>query len=112
MSRSSLPLLILALALPAPLLAEPAPEAGAAETFPLVEAGDPGQRAVAPELAFAHRTRSWLDIQRAGVQAAPLPQMSGPVAGRVYQRYLESFEHPIPEYFSATARGSFTTDGN
>jgi len=44
-------------------------------------------------------TRAWLDLQRSGRAAAPDRPIPGPVASRIYKRYLESFEHPIPAQF-------------
>ncbi|HEX4895203.1 MAG TPA: DUF3613 domain-containing protein [Solimonas sp.] len=44
--------------------------------------------------------RAWLDLQRSGAAASRTPPTtSGEVADRVYQRYLQSFEHPLPERF-------------
>jgi len=50
---------------------------------------------------LGEQTRAWLDLQREGQAASsqPLP-IAGPVAARIYQRYQDSFSHPIPEYFS------------
>ncbi|RYF62499.1 MAG: DUF3613 domain-containing protein, partial [Comamonadaceae bacterium] len=36
-------------------------------------------------------------------QPRPIP---GEVAGRSYQRYLKSFDHPIPERFGTTVGGT------
>ena len=46
-------------------------------------------------------TRQWLELQRNGNAsiAAPRP-MPGEVADKVYDRYVASFAHPIPETFS------------
>lgn len=58
------------------------------------------QQTLAPELQPGAETRSWIELQtRAGESpAAPRP-MAGEVADQVYQRYLKSFSHPIPEQF-------------
>ena len=54
------------------------------------------------------QTRAWLDLQASGAQASPADRpMSGEVAERVYQRYLDSFTHPIPDRFR---REAFTDD--
>ena len=38
-----------------------------------------------------------LALQRAGIQASPHPQtLPGDAQSRVWQRYLDSFAHPIP----------------
>lgn len=56
-------------------------------------------QAAEPPAAGAE-TRTWLELQRNGAaaprDARPMP---GEVADRVYQRYLQSFTHPIPERF-------------
>lgn len=72
-----------------------APAVGAAElqTAPV---SPPGNAAAD---GFGGVTRSWLDLQRSGRSAAPDRPMSGVVASRVYKRYLNSFEHPLPEFF-------------
>lgn len=56
------------------------------------------------------QTRAWLDLQASGTQASEAERpMSGELAERVYQRYLDSFTHPIPEQFQ---REAFTSDGD
>jgi hypothetical protein len=56
------------------------------------------------------QTRSWVELQvsnNASLGAArPMP---GEVADQVYQRYLKSFTHPIPEYFE---RDKFVQSGS
>lgn len=75
-----LPIIILALV--APLLAQAQDAAPAAPAQP----GD--------------ETRAWLQLQASGAAAVPeAAPMSGEVADKVYQRYLKSFDHPIPEHF-------------
>lgn len=45
-------------------------------------------------------TKTWLDLQRSGNQASSHAQpISGPVMLRSYERYLKSFERPIPDKF-------------
>lgn len=55
-------------------------------------------------------TREWLDMQRSGKTAGPAQRLSGAAEARVYQRYLESFTHPIPEFY--TERESFIAEGD
>lgn len=51
-------------------------------------------------------TRALLRMQAdANRPGNPLP-MLGEAASRSYQRYLNSFDHPIPEYFEATLPSS------
>ena len=57
---------------------------------------------------IGHQSQHWLDIQTSGALATDTQrEMAGPVAERVYQRYLDSFTHPIPEQFP---RESFSGD--
>jgi hypothetical protein len=45
-------------------------------------------------------TQKWLELQRSGVSASPQPQpISGEVMDKVHQRYVKSFEKPIPELY-------------
>ena len=55
-----------------------------------------------PRSEIGDTTRALLQLQadgsRTGSTALP---MLGEAASRSYQRYLKSFDHPIPEYFEA-----------
>lgn len=45
-------------------------------------------------------TQQWLELQRSGKSASPNAQpSSGEVMNKVHQRYLKSFEKPIPEFY-------------
>ena len=65
-----------------------------------------------PVPASGEATRAWLDLQTSGRQATQAERpMEGEVAGRVYQRYLDSYTHPSPlqfprEQFAAESGGS------
>ncbi len=55
---------------------------------------------------FGERTRTLLAVQRDGRLASPSPQaLSGKVQGQIYQRYVDSFGHPIPERYIETGFG-------
>lgn len=55
-------------------------------------------------------TRSWLALQKdAAAQTPDLRPVPGEVAEQVYQRYVDSFKHPIPEEFK---RDSFVGNGS
>lgn len=43
------------------------------------------------------RTAQWLDVQREGRAAGNMLPIPGAEAGPSYQRYIDSFAHPIPE---------------
>lgn len=69
-----------------------------------------GQPAAAADVRDAERSdgagaRAWLELQASGRQAAPGPGQPGEAAARVWQRYLESFEYPIPETFFEQTEG-------
>lgn len=53
-------------------------------------------------------TRQWLELQASGnASLGTIRPMPGEIADKVYQRYLDSYDHPLPETFD---RDSFTTD--
>jgi hypothetical protein len=57
-------------------------------------------------LAVGDATSQLLALQRSGAAASTVPRpIPGPVAARSYQRYLKSFDHPIPERFDTTVGG-------
>ena len=52
----------------------------------------------APENAVGQQTRSLLEVQRSGQAASDADRpMSGEVAKRTHQRYVDSFSQPIPK---------------
>jgi len=51
---------------------------------------------------FGDTTRHVLQLQVDGSLAGKRLPMLGDEAGASYQRYLKSFEHPIPEFFQTT----------
>lgn len=45
-------------------------------------------------------TQQWLELQRSGTSASSQAQpLSGEAMDKVHQRYLKSFEKPIPEFY-------------
>ncbi|MDR6427023.1 hypothetical protein J2738_003161 [Variovorax paradoxus] len=58
-------------------------------------------------LLLGDATQNLLAWQRSGEIASPIPRpIAGSVASRSYERYLKSFEHPIPEHLSSTVTKS------
>jgi Protein of unknown function (DUF3613) len=58
------------------------------------------------EQSVGEETRRWLELQRSGVAASETRQtVSGPVADAIYKRYVESFQHPIPEFYKSEQNG-------
>ena len=47
-------------------------------------------------------TRHLLQMQACGDRSGPPRPMLGAEASASYQRYLKSFEHPIPEFYETT----------
>ncbi|WP_051278747.1 DUF3613 domain-containing protein [Solimonas flava] len=84
--------------------AVPAPDdtaAAPAAAQPVAEA--------APLPQIGGDTRSWLAMQKdAAAQTPDLRPVPGEIAEQVYQRYVNSFKHPIPEEFK---RDSFVESG-
>lgn len=59
----------------------------------------------APPLQVGDSATGLLALQREGGNASPTPRpIDGEVARRSYERYLKSFEFPIPEHFSSTVK--------
>ncbi|HEX7991264.1 MAG TPA: DUF3613 domain-containing protein [Stenotrophomonas sp.] len=54
-----------------------------------------------PRSQIGDTTRALLQMQADGSRAGNALPMLGEAASRSYQRYLKSFDHPIPEYFEA-----------
>jgi len=94
-----------------------APSSDAAATSAPVASAAPADAVATPVAAtapvagqgFGSQTRLWLATQTDGTYAVtderPMP---GEVATLVYQRYLKSFTHPIPERYESD---SFKTSG-
>lgn len=54
-------------------------------------------------------TRNWVQLQTSGTAASPVERtMPGDIADKTYDRFANSFTHPIPEKFE---REKFTEDG-
>lgn len=105
-----LPLLSAVLLAAGPVSAQPDQRQFTADN-PLPPFPEPAAR-VAPAAAEAGSTREWLDLQAAGTaasrEARPMP---GEVADAVYERYLNSFKHPIPEQFRRQSGGGDSGGG-
>ncbi len=69
-------------------------------------AGSGVARAQATASDVGRSTTEWLSMQRDNRAAAPTQPLLGDVASLVYQRYLESFKHKIPESMGSTLSSS------
>lgn len=90
----------------APATALPAPAAPARPQALSNPASPP--RARAP--AVGTSTRQLLQLQASGSHAGPHRPMLGDQAAAAYKRYLDSFAHPIPEFFRTTIQDAESTD--
>ena len=83
-----------------------AQQTGTAQTSSQAVASSQVVRLPATRDPFGERTRTLLAVQRDGRLASPSPQaLSGKVQGQIYQRYVDSFGHPIPERYIETGFG-------
>lgn len=83
---------ILLLALPATL--------PAAECEPIPEGAFTADPGPVMQTDIGRATRAWLDFQCSGQAAGAAHPQIGEAAIRSHARYLKSFEHPIPDWFS------------
>ena len=66
-----------------------------------------------PPLRMGDATQSLLSRQRSGEIASRTPRpIAGSVASRSYERYIKSFEHPIPEHLGSTVAKSKSGGGS
>jgi len=94
-----------------PFAALAQPESTAAPAEGSGAAATPASASAAPAAGqgFGSQTRYWLATQASGANAVSDPRpMSGEAATLVYQRYLKSFTHEIPERYESD---SFTASG-
>ncbi|WP_341887109.1 DUF3613 domain-containing protein [Variovorax sp. YR752] len=95
--------------------AAPAADAAAAAAKPAMET--PAVVAEEEEtyslpLQVGDATSNLFAWQRSGEVASKTPRpIAGSVASRSYDRYLKSFEHPIPEHMSSTVKTSTSGSG-
>jgi hypothetical protein len=64
------------------------------------------------DVPVGETTWTLLEIQRNGSQAGPQQSMTGEQAALGYARYMRSFQHPLPEFFSSQATGSAMRNGS
>lgn len=59
---------------------------------------------------LGEEVRAWTDLQKSGAASTPTAQpMPGEIADKVYDRYLKTFDTPIPQTFE---RESFVGGGS
>ncbi|MNX27884.1 hypothetical protein D3C86_579790 [compost metagenome] len=75
------------------------PAAASTQVAQPVSTATPAAQPAAPaEEAFGDVTRGLLAAQADGRRAGAMLPVLGPVSTAAWNRYLESFSHPIPEY--------------
>lgn len=62
--------------------------------------------------AIGDTTRAAFAIQRSGSQGGEAILLRGEEASLAHRRYLDSFTHPIPPYFSGSAGGGLGGSAN
>lgn len=66
-----------------------------------------------PSSAPQKGTEQWMQLQIRGVVASPFRQTASVTERDLsFQRWLNSFTHPIPEFFKQDAAGKMTTGSN
>jgi hypothetical protein len=55
-----------------------------------------------PSSEVGHSAAAWLELQRSNAAAAPALPTLGAEAGYAWQRYMKSFETPIPPSFGSS----------
>jgi len=92
----------------------PAPQPAEAQKAQEVEAEAEAEEFESPPpLLMGDATQSLLAWQRSGEIASRTPRpIAGSVAGRSYERYIKSFEHPIPEHLGSTVAKSKSGGGS
>lgn len=98
-------MIVAACTLPFAVLAQPESPAAAAPAAAPADAAAAAPAPVAAPVAgqgLGSQTRFWLATQASGVSSVTEERpMPGEAATLVYQRYLTSFTHPIPERYES-----------
>jgi hypothetical protein len=74
----------------------------AVDSVPAAVATQPTPSGAIPTTEVGDVTHQLLSLQVAGTQAGRLLPIPGQEASASYNRYLKSFEHPIPEFYETT----------
>lgn len=89
-------------ATPAQAMPQQVAPPGAADGGANASAASPALADVGDDGGIGYTTRQLLRMQASGSQAGPSLPMLGDEATAAYRRYLQSFNHPIPEFFQST----------
>ena len=82
--------------------------AGIAPAIAFAEPDEPRADEAPPahEFPLGTRTRDYLDRQRSGEESSNAHGLTPPAERRARKRYLQSFEHKIPDQFDMTGKPS------
>src|SRR5688572_14819768 len=82
--------------------------AGIAPAIALAEPDEPrvDEAPSAHEFPLGTRTRDYLDRQRSGAESSNAHGLTPPAERRARKRYLQSFEHKIPDQFDMSGKPS------
>lgn len=65
-----------------------------------------------PSSVYQRQTEGWLQLQVSGQLASSTPQKASPAEREeTLQRLIESYKHPIPEYFEQKLGGNTANSG-
>lgn len=87
------------------------PVAPAPVVAPVAVAPAPVALALPPRPQLGDTTRALLQLQASGERAGKPHSVLGDQASRSYARYLNSFDHPIPEYLEYSVRKDVASEG-
>ncbi len=96
--------------LPSAASAAPSPEPPAASPVAPVAVAVPPETTHLPA-GIGSTTRALLQLQASGRRAGNALPILGDQARRSHQRYLQSFEHPIPEFFEIRVKDEASGGG-
>jgi hypothetical protein len=66
-----------------------------------------------PSSPSQQQTETWLNLQASGKAASPIPQPAAPIERDLsMQRWLDSYQHPIPEFFEQKKGGTVGSGGS
>ena len=66
-----------------------------------------------PSSVYQRQTEGWLQMQIKGQLATSTPQKASPAeCEQAMQRLIESYKHPIPEYFDQKQGGTAPSGNN
>ena len=91
----------------APAATQPSAETPATAAQPV-----PNLDAAPADTEVGDVTRQLLVMQRQGTHAGKALPIPGQEASASYQRYLKSFEHPIPEFYEGAVSKNIGAGGN